>query len=444
MRRIFLQQAAAFRKDPFPSAEERRENLHRLLDAVRARRSQLTAAVDRDFGGRAEEETSLAEILLAVNAARYAARRVARWMKPRGRHLTWLLQPARAWVQPQPLGVVGIVVPWNYPILLTITPLICALAAGNRVMLKLSEHAPETAEALRELIESIFDHDLVGVVTGGAEMGHKFTAMPFNHLLFTGSTLLGRWALRSAAENLTPVTLELGGKSPAIVAPDARLERAAEDIVYGKLLNAGQTCIAPDYVLAPRESIEQFAAQAASAAQRLFGAGMTTVRDRERMAGMLEEARAAGVREVPLAGGAMALIDPPEKLRVMREEIFCPILPLKPYDSLQQALDYVNSKPRPLALYLFSRDSTTIDTVMRQTISGAICVNDTLSHIAADNLPFGGVGLSGMGHYHGREGFDTFSKLKPVLARRWPGLGSLLRPPYTGRHRKLLRWLIGG
>jgi aldehyde dehydrogenase (NAD+)/coniferyl-aldehyde dehydrogenase len=254
---------------------------------------------------------------------------------------------------------------------------------------------------------------------------------------------VGREVMRRAAENLTPLTLELGGKSPAIVAPDSAIQRAASDIVYGKLLNAGQTCIGVDYVLAPRDRLDAFADAAVAAARRYFPDGFAPVRDRERMAAMIGEALGAGVRVIPLTGDAVLLLDPPGNLRAMREEIFGPILPLKPYDSLRQAIDYVNAGPRPLALYLFTRDRATVDAVLRQTISGAVCVNDTLAHIAADNLPFGGVGASGMGHYHGREGFDTFSQLKPVLARRWPGVGSMLRPPYTDRHRKLLRWLIG-
>lgn len=417
--------------------------LERLVRALRTWRPKFTAAVNRDTGGRPEEETSLAEVLLAVNAARFAARRVAGWMRPRGRVLHWMLQPARAWIQPQPLGVVGIVTPWNYPILLSITPLVCALAAGNRAMLKLPEAAPEVSGAIAAMLEEIFPKIQVCAVTGDAAVAREFTALPFDHLLFTGSGAVGREVMRRAAENLTPLTLELGGKSPAIVAPDSAIQRAASDIVYGKLLNAGQTCIGVDYVLAPRDRLDAFADAAVAAARRYFPDGFAPVRDRERMAAMIGEALGAGVRVIPLTGDAVLLLDPPGNLRAMREEIFGPILPLKPYDSLRQAIDYVNAGPRPLALYLFTRDRATVDAVLRQTISGAVCVNDTLAHIAADNLPFGGVGASGMGHYHGREGFDTFSQLKPVLARRWPGVGSMLRPPYTDRHRKLLRWLIG-
>jgi coniferyl-aldehyde dehydrogenase len=371
-------------------------------------------------------------------------------MAPRPRHVGWPLQPARAWVLPQALGVVGIIVPWNYPVFLSMAPLAGALAAGNRVMLKPSEYTPETSALLARIISETFSPDLVAVTLGDSTVGRAFAQLPFNHLLFTGATSVGRDVMRAAAEHLTPVTLELGGKSPALVAPDANLARAAADIVYGKLLNSGQTCIAPDYVLVPGASLRRFVEALRKAVERYYpDAQYTSIingKQHQRLLGYLEEAAARGVETITLnATRGLAptiFINPPDDLKVMREEIFGPILPLKTYDSIDQAITYVNQHERPLALYLFTRSQSTIDSVLTRTISGGVCINDTLLHIAAEDLPFGGVGASGMGHYHGQEGFDTFSKLKPVFRRRWLGLGRMLRPPHSRLHDWMRKILI--
>src|SRR5882724_7178629 len=252
---LFANQAAAFRSAPYPSAAERRANLTRLLKAILVHQDELAVAIDRDFGGRSRDEVLFSEIYVAVNAIRHSRRHLKGWMRPRRRHVGWPLQPAEAWVLPQPLGVVGIIVPWNYPVFLSMAPLAGALAAGNRVLLKLSEYTPETSALLARMMSEAFSPDVVAVANGDASVGRVFAALPFHHLLFTGATAVGRDVMRAAAEHLTPVTLELGGKSPAIVAPGANLDRAAADIVYGKLLNSGQTCIAPDYVLVPEASL---------------------------------------------------------------------------------------------------------------------------------------------------------------------------------------------
>ena len=458
---VFQEQRTAFASNPFPDSGERRRNLGRLLEALRDRREELAAAIDADFGGRSRYEVLFSEVYVAANAIRHARRHVKEWMQPRSRPVGWPLQPARASVMPQPLGVVGIIVPWNYPVFLGISPLAGALAAGNRVMLKPSEHTPRTSEAMAKLIADTFPRGLVTVVTGDASVGQAFTKLPFDHMLFTGSTAVGREVMRAAAENLTPVTLELGGKSPAIVAPDANLKRAAADIAYGKLLNAGQTCIAPDYVLVHNDSVEDLIAALRGAVQSYYpnGArdtGYTAIINPthyQRLRRYVEDARDRGVRTIVLGGEAprdggrklppTLLVDPPDDLAVMHEEIFGPVLPLKTYHSIDEAIEYVNTRPRPLALYLFTRSRKTTRQVLQRTIAGGVCVNDTLLHIADDDLPFGGVGASGMGHYHGREGFDTFSKLKPVFQRRWPGLGRTLRPPYTRLHDWMARFLIG-
>ena len=451
---LFSTQAAAFSREPYPSARERRANLTKLHRTVLAHQDDLAHSIDRDFGGRTRDEVLFSEVFVAVNAIRHARRHLKGWMAPRPRHVAWTLQPAEAWVLPQPLGVIGIIVPWNYPVFLSIAPLAGALAAGNRVLLKLSEFTPATSALLAQMISATFPPDLVSVVTGDASVGRAFAALSFNHLLFTGATAIGHDVMRAAAEHLTPVTLELGGKSPAIVAPDANLQRAAADIAYGKLLNSGQTCIAPDYVLVPDSLLRQLAAAIRHAAERYYpDHRYTTIiseRHHRRLSEYLDEAAARGVESITIghaseAGRSIAptlLIDPPDDLKVMREEIFGPILPLKTYHTIEEAIAYINNHPRPLALYLFTRSGAVINRVLTETISGGVCINDTLLHIATEDLPFGGVGPSGMGHYHGQAGFDTFSKLKPVFRRRWIGLSRLLRPPHTRLHEWMSRILI--
>jgi coniferyl-aldehyde dehydrogenase len=447
---LFASQAAAFAAAPYPSAAERRANLTRLLRAVLAHQDDLATAIDRDFAGRSRDEVLFSEIYVAVNAIRHARSKVKRWMAPRPRHVGWPLQPAQAWVLPQPLGVAGIIVPWNYPVFLSMAPLAGALAAGNRVMLKPSEFTPETSALLARIISETFPPDLVAVALGDSTVGRAFAQLPFDHLLFTGATSVGRDVMRAAAEHLTPVTLELGGKSPALVAPDANIARAAADIVYGKLLNSGQTCIAPDYVLVPFASLRPFVEGLRKAVERYYpDAQYTSIingKHQQRLLGYLEEASARGVETITLSAtrglAPTILINPPDDLKVMRDEIFGPILPLKTYDTIDQAITYVNQHERPLALYLFTRSQSTIDSVLTRTISGGVCINDTLLHIAAEDLPFGGVGASGMGHYHGQEGFDTFSKLKPVFRRRWLGLGRMLRPPHSRLHNWMRKILI--
>ncbi len=457
---ILAAQRAAFRRNPFPDYRERRDTLLRLEQALFAAQDELAAALDEDFGGRSKNEVLFSEVFVSLHAIRYARKNVKAWMRSRPRVLDWPMQPARAWVLPQPLGVAGIIAAWNYPIFVSIAPLAGALAAGNRVMLKLSEFTPRTSERIARMIAGAFAPDHVTVVSGDAAIGREFASLPFDHLLFTGSTAVGREVMRTAAANLTPVTLELGGKSPAIVAPDADLRRAAEDIAYGKFLNAGQTCIAPDYVLVSSERAEAFLSEIQAAIERYWpnpaaNSDYTSVindRHRARLQGYLDEAAARGVRTI-IAGSAIStgsrrmapvlLVDPADDLQVMRDEIFGPILPVKTYTTVEQAVAYINDHPRPLALYLFTMSDKITNYVLTHTVSGGASVNETLVYIAAEDLPFGGVGTSGSGHYHGRDGFDTFSKLKPVFRRRWPGLSRTLRPPYGRMHQLLKRVLIG-
>ena len=457
---LLAAQKSAWRLNPYPTHQERREHLRRLERMLLDSQDAIARALDADFGGRSKQEVLFSELFVSLGAVRHARKHVKSWMAARPRHLGWALQPARAWVMPQPVGVVGIIAPWNYPLITTVPPLAGALAAGNRAMVKVSELTPATSDCFQKLIAAAFPADQVTVVTGDAEVGRLFASLPFDHLLFTGSTAVGREVMRAAAENLTPVTLELGGKSPAILALDADLDSAAADIAFGRFLNAGQTCIAPDYALVPRERLMAFVESMRAQVERYWPqaarnpqyTSVINERHLARLRGYVEEARARGVPVVTIGPESEAgsrrmaptlILDPPDDLAVMREEIFGPVLPVKTYGALEEAVAYVNGRDRPLALYLFTKSDRTMDTVLRRTVSGAVCVNDTLMHIAAEDLPFGGIGASGMGHYHGRDGFDTFSKLTPVFRRRWPGLSRLLRPPYGRMHDLLRRVLIG-
>ena len=453
----FERQRAAWSKAPYPAWDERADRLRRLQRLLVEHEAAIARAIDADFGGRPPIETELAEVWPSLEAVKGALRHGRRWMRPRRAGVGKWFLPARAQLLPQPLGVVGIIVPWNYPLYLGIGPLVAALAAGNRAMVKLSEFTPEFALLMQRLFAAVFAPDEVRVVTGGADVAAQFSALPFDHLLFTGSTAVGRKVMGAAAANLTPVTLELGGKSPAIVAPGYPLGHAAQRIVTGKLLNAGQTCIAPDYVLLPRESVAAFVDAARSEARRGYPRGLadadycSIVNDRQyrRLAGAVDEAAARGARTEALFDGAarddarhrlapVLLVDAPADSAVMREEIFGPVLPLVPYDRIEDAIAFVAARPRPLALYWFDRDEARTQRALQGLPAGGVTVNDTLLHIAQDDLPFGGVGASGMGHYHGQWGFETFSKLQPVFRQSRINAVAMFLPPYSARMRRML------
>ena len=456
---ILAAQRSGYSQNPYPSWRERRDHLCRLERALLARQDDIARVLDLDFHGRCQSEVLFSELFVSLHAVRHAHKHVKQWMAKRPRHIDWPLQPARAWVLPQPVGVVGVIAPWNYPLFLAMAPLAGALAAGNRVMIKVSEFTPATSEYLAKLIAETFSADHVTVVTGDAAIGRAFASLKFDHLLFTGSTAVGRDVMRAAAENLTPVTLELGGKSPVILAPDADFHSAALDIAYGKFLNAGQTCIAPDYALVPRDRLVDFAESLRRAIERYWPnptsnpeyTSVINERHAARLNRYIDEARSQGVRIINVGSEGLdsrrfaptLILDPPDHLAVMRDEIFGPILPIKTYHNVDEAIEYVNRRDRPLALYLFTKNSRTRGEILKRTVSGAACVNDTLVYIAAEDLPFGGSGPSGIGQYHGQDGFDTFSKLKPVFHRTFTGLGRTLRPPYGRMHRLLKRILIG-
>ena len=450
-------QRTAFAADPWPDWTRRRDRLQRLLALLIAHEGQIASAIDADFGGRPAFETELAEQFASLEEIKGALREGERWMRPRRAAVSKWFVPAGASVLPQPLGVVGIIVPWNYPLFLSVGPLVAALEAGNRAMVKLSEFTPAFAALLRERVAQQFDPAELSVVTGGPQVAQAFAALPFDHLLFTGSATVGRKVMAAAAANLTPVTLELGGKSPAVLASSALLERAVQRILVGKLLNAGQTCVAPDYVLLPRDQVEPFVSAAHRVARRMYPGALASAeycsvinsRQYQRLRAYLDESARAGVRTEVLFDGPAhddarhrlaphLLVDPPERLSVMGDEIFGPLLPIVPFDAIEEVQARLVRSPRPLALYWFDDDKERTERMLRQTHAGGVAINDTVLQVAQHGLPFGGVGASGMGHYHGRWGFDTFSKLKPVFRQsRFNGMG-LFMPPYSARARRLL------
>ena len=454
---LLAAQRAAYRTNPMPSAEQRRAWLKALRELILGEQQALIDAVSRDFSNRAAEETLLAEIMPSLHGIDYASKRLGKWMKPSRRSVGLAFQPAAAKVVYQPLGVVGVIVPWNYPLYLAFGPLIGALAAGNRVMIKMSESTPATSQLVKELLARIFPEDMVAVVLGEAEVGMAFSKLPFDHLLFTGATSIGKHVMRAAAENLVPVTLELGGKSPAIVSADVPLADAAERIAFGKTMNAGQTCVAPDYVLVPQDRVEGFVAAYRAAVQRFYPklennpdyTAIINERQLGRLKGYIADAEAKGAQLVPLFPGDQGrrlahslVLNVSDEMKLMQEEIFGPLLPIVPYQRLDEAFAYINDRPRPLALYYFGYDKGEQQRVLHETHSGGVCLNDTLLHVAQDDMPFGGVGPSGMGHYHGHEGFLTFSKAKGVLIKQRFNAARLIYPPYGTAIQKLIQKLF--
>ncbi|HLV18803.1 MAG TPA: coniferyl aldehyde dehydrogenase [Pseudomonas sp.] len=450
---LLARQRSAFLADPNPSAEQRRAWLKALRRLLIEEQESIIQAISQDFGNRSADETRMAEIMPSVLGIHYASKHLKRWMQPSRRAVGLPFQPAATRVLYQPLGVVGVIVPWNYPLFLAIGPLTGALAAGNRVMIKMSESTPAFSQLLKELLARIFPEDLVAVVTGEVDVGVAFSRLPFDHLLFTGATSVGKHVMRAAAENLTPVTLELGGKSPAIISADVPMQHAAERIAWGKTLNAGQTCIAPDYVLVPENRRDEFVEQYRAAVQRFFPTlrdnpdytAIINARQLQRLEGYLRDAEAQGARIVPLFPEGQdrrlphsLLLDTRDDMKVMQEEIFGPLLPVLTYRTLGEALDYINQRPRPLALYYFGYDRAEQEEVLENTRSGGVCLNDTLLHVAQDDAPFGGIGASGMGHYHGHEGFKTFSTARTVFIKRRFNAARLIYPPYGRLLQKLV------
>jgi coniferyl-aldehyde dehydrogenase len=450
LRLILAQQRTAFSRDGPPSLAQRRADLHRLKAAVLARRSDIETALNADFGHRSRHETAIAEILALVQGIDYLHRRLRRFMRPTRRHVALQFRFGSARIEYQPLGVIGIMAPWNYPLGLALMPLATALAAGNRAMIKPSEFTPAASDLLTAMLADAFPQDQVAVVTGSAAVGAAFSALPFDHLVFTGSTGVGREVMKAASANLVPVTLELGGKSPVILAHQTSLEQAAGAIAFGKLVNAGQTCIAPDYVLVPVDDVDSFVAAYDKAVAALYPQGPTSAdytailneRHYGRLTGLIEDARAKGARVVdigvrpeeaqrrPHTMAPSIVIGATDGMTIMQQEIFGPALPILPYRDIDDAIAYINARPRPLALYYFGADSEARRKVLARTASGNVTLNGTLMHYVQDDLPFGGVGASGMGAYHGIEGFRSLSHAKGIFEQGRFNGSNLLRAPF--------------
>ncbi len=452
---------AAYAAEPNPSLEVRLERIGRIEKMLKANEEKICKVLAADFGVRHPIESRIAEFQMVYQAYNYTRKHLKDWMKPVQMETPSFLGSSQAWLENQSLGVVGIMSPWNYPVQLALVPAIAALSAGNRVWLKPSERSSRTSGFLASLIQEYFHPSEFCVSTGGTEVAEQFAAMPFAHLFFTGSELIGKKVMRAAAENLTPITLELGGKTPAIIDPSAKLKDAAGAIIYGKLLNGGQTCIAPDYVLIEPANLETFIGELQAAAQSQFSnpEELTGPIDDEQLQNwqhLVADALDRGAKAISLlnnpAAGArrfepVALINVPPEARVLHEEIFGPILPIVTVNTVSTTIDYINSKANPLALYWFGKDKKNMQRVLEETRSGGVTINDVLLHAAVESLPFGGIGASGMGSYHGKAGFDTFSHQKPILEVRGLLGTNLLkgtkpaRPPYSKSTERLIKRL---
>lgn len=452
---LFQGQLTAHRAAPVVDLDTRLDRLERLHTALLAAEPRLIAALSADFSYRPESESRIYDIDLVLGEIRHAKRHLKRWMKHRRAPTPLIYRPACAEIRPQPLGVVGIISPWNFPVQLALSPMVAALAAGNRVMLKPSELTPRTSDELASLIEDAFTEKEVATVLGGPELATAFSALPFDHLFFTGSTPVGRKVAEAAARNLTPVTLELGGKSPAVVMPGAEIDKAGRRIAWGKAMNAGQVCVAPDYVLVPRKKMLPLSDAIMGAFMLFFPEGpespdfgaIISERHLARLRSMVDEAEAHGATVFRLEGDTgnarkfppAVVLDPPRDIALMREEIFGPVLPLIPYDSPEEALDFVARRDPPLALYVFSEDKAEQELWLERSRSGGVTVNDTSIHVGFNSLPFGGVGASGQGRYHGSFGFETFSHMKPVVRQAKHNGMSLVEAPIKGWKKRAIK-----
>jgi coniferyl-aldehyde dehydrogenase len=453
---ILADQKLAYRSAPNPSAKERIAQLSGLKIALLSYQDKLVNALNQDYGQRPKQVTLIADIMPCIVNINYTIKRLKKWMKPQRRHAGLLLAPAKVEVHFQPLGVVGIMVPWNFPVMLSIGPLITAIAAGNRAMIKLSEFTPSTNQVIKEMLSSIFAEDAVICIEGEANVAAEFSSLAFDHLIFTGSTTVGRHVMRAAADNLTPVTLELGGKSPVIIAPDMPIDTAVERLIFGKCLNAGQICVAPDYILCPKNKVEDFISSYQKQFQKMYGktngsndyAHVINSTQHNRLLSWLDDATSKGAKVVSANGqeidrnsrelATQLVTETTEDMLIMQHEIFGPILPIISYENISETIDYINQRPRPLALYIMSFEEDTQQQLLSQTHSGGVCINDTIFHVAADDAPFGGIGDSGMGQYHGKEGFLTFSKAKTVLSRGKLNIGKFIHPPYGSLIQRIL------
>lgn len=465
LHKVFKLQKEAYRKAPYPSLTVRKANLAKLKGTLKKYQRQLVEAMNEDFGGRGIIESTMADVVMAQNACAHNSKHLAKWMKSSKRSPGIMNVPGSAEVMYQPLGVIGVIAPWNYPVQLSAIPLAGALAAGNRSVIKMSEFTPKTAMVFKEAMASAFNEDEVAVVLGEADVAVEFSKQPWDHLLFTGATSIAYHVMRAAAEHLTPLTLELGGKSPTILDANVNMEDACPKIAFGKTINAGQTCIAPDYVLCPENRVEEFVKVMTKTVAYMHPkikdnkhyTSIVNDRQYQRLQGVLKDAEAKGAEVVAINPSNENLegsrkmhlhlvINGTDDMKVLQDEIFGPILPVVSYKTIDDAINYINDRPRPLALYYFGHNKGNEIKIMKHTHSGGVSINETVIHASVENLPFGGVGPSGMGHYHAEEGFRTFSKAKGIYRKGNLNLARFVAyPPYDkGFKKAALSALSGG
>ncbi|SRR5579862_3159749 len=462
MRDVLARQKAAHIKDgPLP-AEKRIEWIDRAVGLIVDNRDAIADALRQDFGHRSVQTSLFTDVSGSIGPLKHAKAHVKSWMKRERRKVSPSilgLFGAKAYVDYQPKGVVGVISPWNFPFNLTFTPLAGIFAAGNRVMIKPSEYTPRCSELMARMFHQAYDESEVAVFLGGPEVGHAFSTLAFDHLLFTGATSIAYHVQRAAAENLVPTTLELGGKSPVIVGKSADMALTAKRVMTGKTMNAGQICLAPDYMLVPKEKVASFVAEATKAVTTMYptikdNPDYTSVinqRHYDRLQGYLDDARAKGAEIVEINPAKedfrqqpfhkippTLVLNPTDDMKIMKDEIFGPLLPVKTYDTVDEAVGYVNGHARPLGLYYFGNDAKEQEHVLTRTTSGGVTVNDVVMHVAMEDLPFGGVGPSGMGSYHGIDGFKTFSHAKAVFNQAKSDITAMMRPPYGAKFQKMV------
>ena len=461
LQRALTLQRNAYRQQPNPDYRQRVADLRALKKMLADNQDAIVEAINQDYGNRARQETLLAEVVVVLDGINFAIRHLRQWMRPQRRKIEASLYPgAKNRVIPQPLGVVGVIVPWNFPVQLSLTPLTCIFAAGNRAMVKMSENSVALSRLFMKLSADYFPADKLQFFEETGGVGIEFSTLPFDHLLFTGSGATGKAVMESAARNLTPVTLELGGKSPAVVAPDYPLEKAVERIMAAKLFNAGQVCVNVDYVFVPQSASEEFVSLAqkwvATHCPDIESPDYTAIIDEksyQRLLSALDDARQKGARLINLSDGQEAspdsrkvppylILDASQDMEVLQREIFGPFLPVIKYDNPQDVVDYIGDRDRPLAFYPFTKDRKLQSFYLDHVMSGGVCINDALIHPGQHDLPFGGVGASGMGHYHGFEGFSTFSKLRPVFYQAGFSSLKLLSPPYGKLANTMLKTIL--
>jgi coniferyl-aldehyde dehydrogenase len=464
MAEVLRRQKVAHMRDGAPTAEQRIDRIDRAIAAVLKHEQGLIKALTQDFGARAEAVSGITDIGASLGPMKHAKTHLKTWMKPEKRKTTPAILGflgAKAEVRFQPKGVIGIISPWNFPVNLTFAPLAGVLAAGNRAMIKPSEFTPATSELMAQMFAEAFDEEEIAVFPGGPDVGQAFSDLAVDHLVFTGATSIARHVMKAAAANLVPVTLELGGKSPVILGRSADYATSAARIMAGKTMNAGQICLAPDYVMAPADQVATFVKEATAAVTTMFPTikdnpdytAVIAERHYERIKSYVDDARAKGAeiieinpadedfsqqehRKIP----PTLILNPTDDMKVMQEEIFGPVLPVMTYKSVDEAIAYVNAHDRPLGLYYFGQDAAEEAKILTQTTSGGVTVNDVIFHVAMEDLPFGGVGPSGMGSYHGVDGFREFSHRKSIYHQIKKDLGPMkaLRPPYGDGVKKFL------